>query len=80
MRQILTKRHARRMFFCPFQIISNNGVAYKKKCKRGFVLRSPCTNVVISDKTERNIKVKNDKTERKNLSISDKTERNERFR
>ena len=30
MRQILTKRHARRMFFCPFQIISNNGVAYKK--------------------------------------------------
>ena len=54
-------------------------------------LRSPCTNVVISDKTERNIKFKNDKTERKslsisdkterkNLSVSDKTERNERFR
>ena len=39
-------------------------------------LRSPCTNVVISDKTERNIKFKNDKTERKNLSVFDKTERN----
>ena len=37
-------------------------------------------NVVISDKTERNIKFKNDKTERKNLSVFDKTERNERFR
>ena len=42
-------------------------------------LRSPCTNVVISDKTERNIKFKNDKTERKNLSVFDKTERNEGY-
>ena len=36
--------------------------------------------VSIFDKTERNTKVKNDKTERKNLSVFDKTERNERFR
>ena len=31
MRQVLTNRHAYRTFFCPFQIISDNGAAYKKR-------------------------------------------------
>ena len=31
MRQKLTNKHAIRTFFCPFQIISDNGAAYKKK-------------------------------------------------
>ena len=79
MHQILTNKHTIRTFFAHFKLFRTTA-AYKKKCKRGWLLRSPCTNVVISDKTERNTKVKNDKTERKNLSISDKTERNERFR
>ena len=31
MRQKLTNKHAIRTFFCPFQIISDNGAAYKKR-------------------------------------------------
>lgn len=79
MRQILTKRHAYRTFFAHFKIFRTTGRLIKKVQARLFSALA-CTNIVISDKTERNIKVKNDKTERKNLSVFDKTERNERFR
>ena len=44
MHQILTNKHTIRTFFAHFKLFRTTA-AYKKKCKRGWLLRSPCTTL-----------------------------------